>query len=208
MRQPSQCCGELHASQDLEKLAIEFLDDPDPEVVIDAAAMLGQNGSGGAEEALWRRFEKWHQEWNGREQELKVDYPDDNPIRIQTSVEQALRMALSNSPAWLADSKKLESLKRLCVTQNERQQVDQLIQRWSSGIEIRFAPAENEWGNAEVAQYNLPSLSALKKKLAQFPKGRVFKWAPFNDGYLDEEKQKLFRELESFLGERVARIVK
>jgi hypothetical protein len=200
--------GELHASQDLEKLAIEFLGDPDPEVVIDAAAMLGQNGSDGAEEALWRRFEKWHQEWNGREQELKVDYPDDNPIRIQTSLEQALRMALSNSPAWLADSKKLESLKRLCVTQNERQQVDQLIQRWGSGIEIRFSPAENEWGNAEVAQYNLPSLSALKKKLAQFPKGTVFKWAPFNDGYLDEEKQKLFRELESFLGERGARLVK
>jgi hypothetical protein len=29
----------------LEKLAIEVLDDADPEVVIDAATMLGQDGS-------------------------------------------------------------------------------------------------------------------------------------------------------------------
>ena len=106
-------------------MAIEFLDDSDPEVVIDAATMLGQNGSDGAEEALWRRIEKWRREWNGREQELKVDFHVDNPIRFQTGIEQALRTALSNSPAWLADLKKLERLKSLCVTQNERQQIGQ-----------------------------------------------------------------------------------
>jgi hypothetical protein len=94
------------------------------------------------------------------------------------------------------------------VTQNERKQLDQLIQGWSSGTPIRFSPSENDWGNAEVAHYNLTSLSALKKKLAQFPQGTVFKWVPFNDGYLDEEKQKLFRELESLLGERGAQLVR
>jgi hypothetical protein len=200
--------GELHTDPELEKLAIEFLDDADPEVVIDAATMLGQNGSDGAEDALWRRFEKWHREWNGREGELKVDFHDDNPIRLQTGIEQALRMALSNSPAWLADLKKLERLKSLCVTQNEGQQVDHLIREWSGEIPIRFSPAENEWGSAEVAHYSLRSLSALKKKLAQFPNGAVFRWQPFNEGYLDEEKDKLFRELESFLRERGAKLVK
>jgi hypothetical protein len=117
-------------------------------------------------------------------------------------------MALSNSPAWLADSRKLERLRQLCVTQNERQQVDHLIQAWSSDIRIRFTPNENEWGNADVAHYNLRSLAALKKKLAQFPRGTVFKWAPSIERYLDEEKEKLFRELESFLRERGARLVK
>jgi hypothetical protein len=200
--------GGLHTSPELEKLAVEFLDDADPEVVIDAVAMLGQNGSAGSEEALWRRFEKWHREWNGREQELKVDFHDDNPIHHQTGLEQALRTALSNSPAWLADLKKLERIRSLCVTQNERQQMDYLIQGWSGEIPIRFSPAENEWGSAEVAHYNSQSLSALKKKLAQFPKGTVFKWQPYNEGYLDEEKEKLFRELESFLRERGAKLVK
>jgi hypothetical protein len=196
---------EFHTSPELEKLAIEFLDDADPEVVVDAATMLGQYGSDGAEEALWRRFEKWHREWNGREEELKVDFHYDNPIRYQTGIEQALRTALSDSPAWLADLKKLERLRSLCVTRNEREQVDQVIQGLNGEIPIRFSPAEDEWGSAYVAHYNLRSLSTLKKKLAQFPKGSVFKWEPFNEGYLDEEKGKLFRELESFLGERGGR---
>jgi hypothetical protein len=200
--------GGLRASQELEKLAIEFLGDPDPEVVIDAAVMLGQSGSAGAEEPLWRRFEQWNREWRGRERELKVDFHDDNPIRYQTGIEQALRMALGNSPAWLADSKMLERLKRLCLTQNERQQVDHLIQEWGGEVQIRFAPAENEWGRADVAQYGLNSLSALKTKLEQFPKGTLFKWLPFNDGYQDEEKEKLFRELVAFLGERGLKVTK
>jgi hypothetical protein len=189
-------------------MAIEFLDDADPEVVIDAVAMLGSHGSADAEEALWRRFEKWHREWNGREQELKVDFHDDSPIQLQIGLEQALRTALSHSPAWLADLKKLERLKSLCVRRSEREQMDYLIQGWSGEIPIRFSPAEHEWGSADVAHYNMRSLSALKKKLEQFPKGAVFKWAPFNEGYLDEEKEKLFRELESFLAERGARLVK
>jgi hypothetical protein len=200
--------GELRTSPELEKLAIEFLDDADPEVVIDTATMLGQNGSAGAEEALWQRFEKWHREWNGREQELKVDFLRDNPIRLQTAIEQALRRALSNSPAWLADLKKLERLKQLCVTQNERQQVDHLIREWRSGIYIRYAPAENDWGHINVAQYDLNSLSALKQKLEQFPLGTVFKWEPYNGGHLDGEKDKLFRELESLLRERNSKLVK
>jgi len=192
----------------LEKLAIEFLDDADPEVVVDAVTMLGQQGSADAEEALWRRFEKWRREWNGREQDLRTDFHDDNPVRLQTRLERALRTALSGSPEWLADLKKLERLKSLCVTQSEREQVDHMIQGWSGEIQIRFFPDENEWGRADVAHYTLRSLSALKKKLAQFPNGTVFKWAPFNDSYLDEEKEKLFRELESFLGERGARLVR
>jgi len=200
--------GELHASPELEKLAIEFLDDDDPEVVIDAATMLGQYGSAEAEEALWRRFEKWRREWGGREQELNADFHNDNTIQHQTGLEQALRMALSDSPAWLADLKKLERLRSLCVTQNERQQVDKLVQWYGGGISIRFFPAGDEWGSAQVAHYTLSSLSALKQKLAQFPQGTVFKWATFNESQLDEEKEKLFRELESFLGERGARLVR
>jgi hypothetical protein len=52
-----------------------------------------------------------------------------------------------------------------------------------------------------VARYNTSPAWTLGK-------GTVFKWEPFNEGYLDEEKEKLFRELESFLGERDARLVK
>ena len=199
--------GKLHTDPELEKVAVEFLDDPDPEVVIDAAAMLGERGSAEAEEALWRRFEKWHQVWNGRERELQMDFHDhDNPIRLQRGLEQALRLALNHSPAWLMDAKKLERLRQLCITSEERKQVEHLIAEWQSEISIRFAPEENTWGRAEVAHYSFNSLSALKSKLAQFPKGTVFNWQPYNAGHLDEEKEKLFSELKPFLEERGMRL--
>lgn len=200
--------AELRASPELEKLALEFIDDPDLEVAISAVAVLGKYASAEAEEPLWRRLAKWHAEWNGREQELKKDFRVDDPIHLQTGLQQTLRVALSQSPAWLADGKKLERLKRLCVTRNEREQVDQLLRDWGREITIGFSPAEQEWGSANVAQYHLQSLAALKQKLSQFPKGTVFRWQPFNEGHLEEEKAKLFRELESFLEKSGFKLVK
>jgi hypothetical protein len=61
-------------------------------------------------------------------------HKDNHPIRLQTGLEQAPRMALSHSPAWLADLKKLERLKRLCMTQNERQ----------AGALVSFLESQNE----------------------------------------------------------------
>src|SRR5438105_3939314 len=99
-----------------------------------------------------------------------MDFHDhDNPIRLQRGLEQALRLALSHSPAWLMDAKKLERLRERCVTSEERQQVEHLIAEWQGEIGIRFASEENTWGRAEVAHYSFNSLSALKNKLAQFP---------------------------------------
>jgi len=200
--------AELHMSPELEKLALESLDDADVEVAISAVAVLGKYASADAEEPLWQRLEKWHREWGGREQELKADLRDNEPIRLQTGLEHALRMALSQSPAWLADVKKLERIKQLCVTQSEREQVDHSIAEWGHEVGIRFAPAEDDWGRVSVAQYELQSPSALKQKLSQFPQGTVFKWQPYNEGSFGEEKEKLFRELDSFLRERGLKIVK
>lgn len=200
--------AELHANPELEKLALEFLGDPNLEVAITAVAVLGKYASAEAEEPLWRRFEKWHAEWNGREQELKKDFWGDDPIHLQTGLQQALRVALSHSPAWLADVKKLERLKGLCVTRNEREQVDQLLRNWSREITIGFSPAEQEWGSAEVAQYRILSLATLKQKLTQFPKGTVFRWQPYNEGHLEEEKANLFREVKPFLEKSGYKFVK
>ncbi len=75
-------------------------------------------------------------------------------------------------------------------------------------IPIRFTLYEDEWGRAEVAHYEMRSLSAFKNKIAQFPTGTVFKWKSFNEGPLDEDEEKRFRKLESILAEQGARIVK
>src|ERR1019366_7350283 len=48
-----------------QQSAIEALDDPDPEVVQDAAIALGRWGTADAEAPLWARLERLHREWAG-----------------------------------------------------------------------------------------------------------------------------------------------
>jgi hypothetical protein len=200
--------GELQYNTELESLAVEFLNDPDPEVVIDAAALLGQRGSAAVETALWQRLEKWQQEWSGRAAELRGNLRYDEPAGKQHMLEVTLRRALAEAPGWLMDAKKLERLARLCVSAQDRAEVERMKQAWDGVISIGFAPSDSGWGSAEVAHYRLDSLAALKNKLAQFPRGTRFKWQPYNEGQLEEEKEKLFLGLKAFLAERGMRLEK
>src|SRR6185503_1079502 len=58
-----QLISEIHYDPVLEKIAIRSLDDPDPQVAMTAATMLGRFGSPDAESALWQRFESWSEKW-------------------------------------------------------------------------------------------------------------------------------------------------
>ncbi len=195
-----------HSNAELEQAAIEFLDDPDLEVVIDAVMMLGQYGSAAAEDALWRRLEEWREQWAGRSHELLA--AQDDAMRRQGGLEFALRTAISHSPAWLADARKLERLKQLCVTEEERRQVDNWKTLWTGEIRISYSPNADRWGSAMVAQYESQSLAAMKEKLLQFPKGTTFRWMPTNPGYLDEERETVYVEVKAFLEGRGMKLVR
>jgi hypothetical protein len=54
----------------------------------------------------------------------------------------------------------------------------------------------------------LPKIPKITRREGRLPKGTVIEWAPFDDSDLDEEKEKLFRELGSFLGERGAMLLR
>ncbi len=165
--------GKLFYSPELEEIAIAHLDDSDLDVAIDAAKVLGSHGSPAAEAPLWRRLERWHAKWQGRERELReaADYRE-------ASLLEALRQALARSPSWLADRAQLERLRDLGSGPNEGK-------AWLQNL---LGPDENGrvWlssyvlGDGKrlftVAQYTLPSLAELEAKLAQFPAGTAFVW--------------------------------
>ncbi len=207
---PSVLSGvaQLHFKPELEKLALEFLDDGDLEVVASAVNLLGRYGSAEAQAPLWQKLEQWHQTWSVRARELETDGGENELLRLQRGLEHALRIALGSASAWLATPKELARLKQLCVTRQEKEQVNHYVEAWGEKIPLRFAPAENEWGRAEVVQYEIHSLASLKRKLAQFPQGTVFHWQPYNEGQLDEAKEELFRIVQSFVNERSMRLVR
>jgi hypothetical protein len=57
----------------VEPLAIGALNDADLEVANDAALALGRWGTAAAEKTLWARLERFHEEWRGREGDLRSE---------------------------------------------------------------------------------------------------------------------------------------
>jgi HEAT repeat protein len=198
--------AKLRMTPELEALAIEHLDDPDPEVVINAASMLGQYGSTGAEKPLWQRLEKWLQEWKGRGEELPKNFDSSHPNFWPKQVGQALRQAIAQSPAWLIDREKLERLRQSCLDKNELQQFNYQAGDLSGEISITFQPGYDGWGNAQVAHYHCNSLSALKMKLSQFPQNTTFIWRSY--GQDQSAAEQVFSELKTFLEEKGLKVEK
>jgi hypothetical protein len=199
--------AELHFTPEVEKLVMEMLEDSDTNVVISAVEVLGKYGSNKTEAPLWRKFEQWHQTWNGRERELETAF-DNEAIRNQSNLERALQTALAEAPGWLATPKELTRLKQLCVTQSAKNTVTRLLKQWGDQFTLRFTPYNDEWGRAEIGHYALRSLASLKQKLAQFPNGTVIHWQTANSNHLEEVKEELFRTIQAFLAEREMRLAR
>lgn len=200
--------AELHFSPEVEKLALEVLNDSNLEIVISAVNVLGKYGSSEAEAPLWKKFEQWSQTWGKRGGELDSAALENESLQSQSQLEQALQSALGQAAGWLTSPKELVRLKQLCVTRQKQEDVDRWLQKWSDKIVLRFMPYDNEWGRAEVGHYRLSSLEALKQKLAQFPKGTVFHWQTANNGYFEEAKEELFQTVQAFLVERSLQLVR
>ncbi len=186
----------LRASPELERIALATLGDPDPAPASDAATMLGGYGSAGARDALLRRFEDWREEWAGREREL-IALDESDPLKSQSRVESALRLALTSPRGWLADREMLEKVRSLCVTKGCAGEADSALKQFGTNITVYLNPLDGSVSSASLAQYNNISWEALKEKAAQFPKGTTFKWDSDSPG--SEAEERAFRKLKEHL---------
>ena len=159
----------LHYGPEVERLAVLHLHDPDPQTAADAAKTLGAYGSPAAEAPLWARMREWHRQWAGKAAQIE---PTDNPASETWELEYALTQALATAPDWALTAPQLQALKALCVTSGGRQNIESLMQDWSTPVGIAYDEG-NLW---RVAQYGqMVSLAALETKLAQFPAGTRFR---------------------------------
>jgi hypothetical protein len=164
--------GVLQFSPILEELAVASLNDPDPEVAMNAASYLGAHGSAGAEQALWLRYEQWSQTWAGRGSELRFIPGKENPHVWDANLGQSLERALATGVGWLADPTKLRRIQEFAVGEEMRREIDQEMRSWLQGLSINCIPSVPP--SFSVAQYNLNSVEALKTKLQEFPGGTKF----------------------------------
>ena len=196
--------GEVAAygmSPALEGVAIEALDAGDPKLERAAIEVLGAAGSAAAEAPLWQRFERWHQEWKNRPEDLRYDRAAGRrPNQDAADLEWALVAALSKGAGWVAGRAAVERLGRLCLSDQTKREVEALA-GWM-GDEVILTASSLEPPSFDVAQYRAESLEALKSRLDLYPDGTVFRWRLAGRQADPAAAEALFVELEAWLAER------
>ncbi len=182
----------------LEKVAVQSLDDPGDMVVCDAATVLGAHGSPAAEAPLWTRLRRWNRQWRGRTGELAAWQKGRS---IQKRPDVVLAQALALSPAWLVEGQGLAEIKRLCLspdtfTQAQIETVDSRRKFFLYADTISDDGQDDQW---RVGQYTLSSMSALRRKLAQYPRGTVFHWVLDGGSPHPERNAQAFAQIKQFL---------
>ena len=170
--------AEIHYDPILEEIGINTLDDPDPQVAMTAATMLGKFGSPAAESALLRRYTSWNAKWAGGElqPELMLAGPVNEKV-FELGLGQNLAQALATGKSWLADKTKLQRLAQMTKVKRIQQQLDSYIKNWDQEaitIFINHHVLSPTRFNAQLAQYELHSMDTLKTKITQFPSGTKF----------------------------------
>jgi hypothetical protein len=157
------------------KLAIQQLDDPAPSVARDATQALRHYGSSAAENALWARLEKLHQQWKDKPDELLHPRPNMFVYDRDSGLEQALVQGISLGQSWFADAATIQRLKELSspAMQNELDGTLQMLRGGEFTLDMRWWP-EDEL-NYTLGWYSGEGMANFKEKLAQFPPGSHFR---------------------------------
>lgn len=157
------------------KLAIQQLDDPEPSVASDAAQALQHFGSSAAENALWARLEKLHQQWKDKPDELLHPRPNMIVYDRDSGLEQALVQGISLGQAWFADAATIQRLKELSspTMQNELDGTLQMLRGGEFTLDVRWWPEDKL--TYTLGWYSGEGMASFKEKLAQFPPGSHFR---------------------------------
>ncbi len=186
----------------LETQAIVSLDDPDPETVASAVYALSTNGGPSVEPFLWKRLEKWSEQWRGRTLEFDV-HPITGGLPNQESLlGPALFGGIPSAKAWVMDEPRWHRLSNLCIDEQCRKQ-------WAQApvSTVRTIDVSNGGGMYPAAfrvnGYQTSTFEALKDKLKHFPQGTTFRWCPqtFNpfDDFSPGQREEMYRELIPFV---------
>ena len=184
----------------LQDIAIKGLDDPDPQVVENAAAYLKDYGSASAEDVLWEHLTSWSQRWMGRENDLQYVPGRKLDLTYELGAGTNLQQALATGHAWLADEAKLRRLIGLSIGPQQRQQAQQILDTWMRRPwTVQFLGR----GQFFILQYNEHSVEAAKEKLSQFPAGSTLQWS--GGGLQDHDK--MFEELSRAAAEHQVKLL-
>ncbi len=169
--------GEYVRLPQVEKLAIQLLNDPAPVVASDAAKALQKYGSSETENALWTRLQEFHEQWKDKPDEMLHPLPNMIVFDKDSGLESALVQAIVQGQAWFADVATIRRLKELS-SPAEQNELDGALQSLGSGeftLHMQWWPQDEL--NYTLGWYTGESMANFKDKMAQFPAGSHFRMA-------------------------------
>jgi len=186
----------------VEPLAISTLNDTDLEVANDAALALGHWGAASSEVALWARLKRFHQEWQGREGQLRATPPYTDPIARATTLESTLVNSIATGKNWICGPEKLEQLSAL-ASPRQQIQVEAWSKQWTQGqalIQPNWYPADRV--SFGVLQYSNLKEQQFRAKLSQLPRGMKLYFQIWKPGQIFppvsmEKQEAVFQALRS-----------
>ena len=184
--------------------AIARLDDPDLEVARSAARVLAAHGGPEVEPPLWKRLERWSEQWRSRAAEVQGNPITGSGPNEERRLGTELFNSIATAQAWLLDEPRRKRLATLEVDARSREQ-------WTRPRTPGPIPIEASNGGSiypasfRVDGYTSATMKELKRKLQQFPAGAHFCWRPKtmdrNDGFSAGQRDAMFHELAAFLSE-------
>src|SRR5882762_5367822 len=197
----------------VEPLAISALDDTDLEVANDAALALGHWGTASTEAALWARLKRFHQQWQGREGELRATPPYTDPIARATALESTLVNSIATGTNSICGPEKLAQLSAL-ASPRQQIQVATWTKQWAQGqglILPNWYPEDRlSFG---VLQYSNLDEQQFRAKLSQLPRGMKLYFQIWKPGQISppvsmERQEAVFQGLRSYAAQFAVTIEK
>jgi hypothetical protein len=164
----------------VEPIAIGALDDPSPEVVVDASRALSRWGSSDAESAIWARLQRFHDEWAGKEASLEASPAAGLGRPKESRVGAALISALLQGLAWTCPPQKLLRLRDLALTTSDKRGIDAATATWGRVPVVIRASCEGPSPQPRftVLQYQDLSQTELLLKMSQGPLPQRWLFSP------------------------------
>ena len=194
--------ADLHADPGLTALAVEALEDPDPEVVGNAAETLRDYGTAAARDALWRQLTHWHEESLGRDDRPSESVQWNQQWWVGWRLQTVLALALAEGHGWRLE---LEELNRVrdhvhdSVKAELDRHIEQVVQE--PRISVRRDPVDGVAFSVDPYRFG-GSLERLQQKLVQFPAGTVFGWRSHLPPGWEADDAELFARVQQFLQQR------
>jgi hypothetical protein len=183
---------------EFEKLALDYLDDSDPEVVLSAEQILSKSGSAANKAKIKAAITRVINAW--REARVDPEAMQGESAYFPGYFAQSLLRVYATAIPWVTAPEEFQELADLCLTAQCRQQLKPRDLLANKSIRFFYSELEQVPGNFAVGEYETLSLPLLKKKLIQFPKGTKFTWASGNAP--KEIDERMFAEVETYLKEQ------